>query len=123
MDPKTRQVSDVRHEIVAVGSSTSASRAESFVQEHCSSSKGIKTYGSYVDFLKDEVSPSYSPPSVYLPPSAPVESQLTLHLGACDVSRTFKQSTSALLTVSIGPTPATAFWLESQSWALLEAGG
>ncbi|RDW71381.1 hypothetical protein BP6252_07944 [Coleophoma cylindrospora] len=51
-DPATRDVSDVAHEIVAVASSSSASRAEDFIKEvKCPGSP--KAYGSYHELVND----------------------------------------------------------------------
>ncbi|KJZ75063.1 hypothetical protein HIM_05549 [Hirsutella minnesotensis 3608] len=51
-DPATREVHDVRHEIAAVSSSTSADKARDFVKRIDGPST-IKTYGSYAELVAD----------------------------------------------------------------------
>lgn len=52
LDPATRQVHDVKHDVVAVASSTSKERAEQFVKENkCKES--TRAYGSYDELVKD----------------------------------------------------------------------
>jgi predicted dehydrogenase len=52
IDPSTRSVQDVRHEVVAAASSSSASRAQSFLTDlHAPSS--AKAYGSYQELVND----------------------------------------------------------------------
>ncbi|KAH7120637.1 hypothetical protein EDB81DRAFT_847899 [Dactylonectria macrodidyma] len=53
VDPKTRDVTDVRHELVAAASSSSISRAEQFLRE-CDAPSHAKAYGSYADLAADE---------------------------------------------------------------------
>ncbi|CAL8579407.1 hypothetical protein XPA_005156 [Xanthoria parietina] len=53
IDPSTRNVSDVKHEVKAVASSTSADRAKKFLQE-CKVPEGAAAYGSYEDLVKDK---------------------------------------------------------------------
>lgn len=107
IDPKTREVQDIIHQIVAVGSSSGLDRAQDFVKEHCNNDPNVKAYGNYKDFLADEVSfPQYH--STW---PAGHSSHPSLN------HRTFKSSTLARRTVSIGPTPGIAFLLASQ-WAL-----
>ncbi len=48
----TRGVTDVSHEIVAIGSQTSIKKARDFAEER--DVKGAKYYDNYDDFLKDE---------------------------------------------------------------------
>ncbi|RSL95628.1 hypothetical protein CDV31_013797 [Fusarium ambrosium] len=52
VDPNTRSVSDIRHELVATASSTSKSRAEEFLR-HCDAPAHAKAYGSYADLVQD----------------------------------------------------------------------
>jgi dihydrodiol dehydrogenase / D-xylose 1-dehydrogenase (NADP) len=58
IDPNTRDVSDVRHSITAVASSTSKERAEEFIKDvgadKQSDVKNVAAYGNYDDFVKDE---------------------------------------------------------------------
>ncbi|KAF7547920.1 hypothetical protein G7046_g8854 [Stylonectria norvegica] len=51
-DPAAREVSDVRHEIVAVASSTSSERAGSFI-EKIDGPSSAKLYGSYHELVAD----------------------------------------------------------------------
>ncbi|RCI17448.1 hypothetical protein L249_2424 [Ophiocordyceps polyrhachis-furcata BCC 54312] len=51
-DPSSRDVSDVRHELVAVASSTSTSRATSFINGLDGADKA-KPYGSYAELVSD----------------------------------------------------------------------
>jgi len=55
LDPSTRGVSDVRHVVTAVASSSSVSSAEKFVANFVSPSQSTKsaTYGSYEELVKD----------------------------------------------------------------------
>lgn len=52
LDPLSRGVKDIKHEIVAIGSSTSANKAKNFAD--AVGIEGARYYGSYEDFLKDE---------------------------------------------------------------------
>ncbi|KAK2589791.1 D-xylose 1-dehydrogenase (NADP(+)) [Conoideocrella luteorostrata] len=51
-DPTSRDVHDVRHEIVAVSSSTSADRAAAFIKK-IDGPSSAKTYGSYGELVAD----------------------------------------------------------------------
>lgn len=51
--PSTRSVHDVRHGVVAAASSTSASRAQSFLTE-LNAPSSAKAYGSYTDLVNDQ---------------------------------------------------------------------
>lgn len=51
-DPACREVHDVRHEIVAVSSSTSVGRAVEFVTK-IDGPSSVKTYGSYAELVAD----------------------------------------------------------------------
>lgn len=52
-DPKERGVTDLKHQVVAVSSSTSTKKAEDFRSKTgCPSS--VKAYGSYEDLVKDK---------------------------------------------------------------------
>lgn len=57
VDPSTRDVSDVRHSITAVASSTSKQRAEEFIKDvgadKQSDVETVTPYGNYSDFVKD----------------------------------------------------------------------
>lgn len=53
VDPKTRDVHDVAHTVVAAASSSSKSRAEEFLR-NVSAPLSAKAYGSYDDLLKDD---------------------------------------------------------------------
>ncbi|KAL8667997.1 MAG: hypothetical protein Q9168_007134 [Polycauliona sp. 1 TL-2023] len=53
LDPSTRHVSDVKHEVKAVASSTSADRAKKFLEE-CKVPEGAAAYGSYEELVKDK---------------------------------------------------------------------
>ncbi|KAF7547018.1 hypothetical protein G7Z17_g8021 [Cylindrodendrum hubeiense] len=52
VDPSTRSVTDVRHELVAAASSSSITRAEQFLRE-CDAPSHAKAYGSYQDLAAD----------------------------------------------------------------------
>lgn len=52
IDPLTRKVDDVKHEIVAVASSTSVERAKEFIQTNKCPSQ-TKPFGSYEEMVKD----------------------------------------------------------------------
>ncbi|KAL8702879.1 MAG: hypothetical protein Q9201_003942 [Fulgogasparrea decipioides] len=52
LDPSTRDVSDVKHEVKAVASSSSADRARKFIQD-CKVPEGAAAYGSYEELVKD----------------------------------------------------------------------
>lgn len=52
-DPAIRDVSDVRHEIAAVASSSSESRATDFIKT-INGPSTIKTYGSYAELVVDK---------------------------------------------------------------------
>lgn len=68
VDPKTREVSDVKHKIVAVGSRSKES-AEKFVEavwkkaEITEGKEDVATHGSYEDLVADQVRWSFLPPS------------------------------------------------------------
>lgn len=53
IDPSTRNVSDIKHEVKAVASSSSADRAKKFLEE-CKVPEGAAAYGSYEDLVKDK---------------------------------------------------------------------
>ncbi|KAL8844053.1 MAG: hypothetical protein Q9176_001459 [Flavoplaca citrina] len=53
LDPSTRDVSDVKHEVKAVASSSSADRAKKFLEE-CKVPEGAAAYGSYEELVKDK---------------------------------------------------------------------
>ena len=53
LDPSTRDVSDVKHEVKAVASSSSADRAKKFLEE-CKVPDGAAAYGSYEELVKDK---------------------------------------------------------------------
>ncbi|KAI4246027.1 MAG: hypothetical protein L6R42_010041, partial [Xanthoria sp. 1 TBL-2021] len=53
LDPSTRNVSDVKHEVKAVASSSSADRAKKFLEE-CKVPEGAAAYGSYEELVQDE---------------------------------------------------------------------
>src|SRR5438046_4644956 len=53
VDPKTRNVSDVKHEIVAAASSKSAEQAKNFLQE-CGVPLPAAAYGSYAELVADK---------------------------------------------------------------------
>ncbi|KAL8950167.1 MAG: hypothetical protein Q9222_003795, partial [Ikaeria aurantiellina] len=53
LDPSTRDVSDVKHEVKAVASSSSIDRAKKFLQE-CKVPEGAAAYGSYDELVKDK---------------------------------------------------------------------
>ncbi|KAF4987106.1 hypothetical protein FDECE_15589 [Fusarium decemcellulare] len=52
LDPKTRGVEGIKHTVVAAASSTSSSRAESFIKDVGAPSTA-KAYGSYEELVKD----------------------------------------------------------------------
>ena len=52
VDPKTRNVTTVKHTIVAAASSSSKSRAEHFLED-VGAPTSAKAYGSYEDLVKD----------------------------------------------------------------------
>ncbi|PWY99033.1 NAD(P)-binding protein [Testicularia cyperi] len=52
VDPSTRGVSDVKHEVVAAASSSSASRADDFLKE-IGAGSSAKGYGSYEEMVRD----------------------------------------------------------------------
>lgn len=52
IDPKTRDVSDVSHTVVAAASSSSADRAKKFLEE-CGCPSDAKAYGSYKELVND----------------------------------------------------------------------
>ena len=52
-NPATRGVHDVRHEVVAVASSTSAQRAADFLTTVKAPPGNVKTYGSYHELVAD----------------------------------------------------------------------
>ncbi|KAF5000302.1 hypothetical protein FDECE_11250 [Fusarium decemcellulare] len=52
LDPGTRGVTDIRHELVAVAASSSISKAEIFLQD-CDAPSHAKAYGSYQDLAAD----------------------------------------------------------------------
>ena len=53
LDPSTRDVSDVKHTVVAAASSSSAERAKKFLQE-CNCPSDAVAYGSYAELVKDK---------------------------------------------------------------------
>lgn len=53
VDPKTRDVHDIEHTLVAAASSSSKSRAEEFLR-NVSAPSSAKGYGSYEELLRDE---------------------------------------------------------------------
>lgn len=53
IDPSTRDVSDIKHTVVAAASSSSADRAKKFLEE-CKCSPSAKAYGSYEELVKDK---------------------------------------------------------------------
>ena len=53
IDPSTRDVSDIKHTVVAAASSSSADRAKQFLQE-CKCPSSAKGYGSYEELVKDK---------------------------------------------------------------------
>ncbi|KAG5802818.1 hypothetical protein H9Q74_008051 [Fusarium xylarioides] len=52
IDPSTRSVTDIRHELVAAASSSSKTKAEEFLS-HCDAPTYAKAYGSYVELVND----------------------------------------------------------------------
>src|SRR5436305_11904701 len=53
VDPKTRNVNNVKHEVVAAASSKSAEQAKKFLQE-CGVPSSAAAYGSYADLVADK---------------------------------------------------------------------
>ena len=53
IDPSTRDVSDVKHTVVAAASSSSADRAKKFLEE-CKCPPSATAYGSYEELVKDK---------------------------------------------------------------------
>ena len=53
IDPSTRNVSDIKHTVVAAASSSSADRAKMFLEE-CKCPSSAKAYGSYEELVKDK---------------------------------------------------------------------
>lgn len=53
LDPSTRGVTDVNHRIVAVGSSSSRSKAQEFVKAFIGEDSGARGYGSYAEVVND----------------------------------------------------------------------
>ncbi|KAF2818555.1 NAD(P)-binding protein [Ophiobolus disseminans] len=53
IDPSTRAVHDVRHEVVAAGSSSAASRAQDFLTS-LNAPSSAKAYGSYKELVEDD---------------------------------------------------------------------
>ncbi|KAK7207387.1 NAD(P)-binding protein [Myxozyma melibiosi] len=53
LDPSTRDVSDVKHEVVAIGS-RSLEKAQKFVDEFAPGQTGIRLYGDYESVLSDK---------------------------------------------------------------------
>lgn len=53
LDPATRDVSDVRHQIVAAASSTSSTRAQEFLAKVGADTSGARAYGSYEELVND----------------------------------------------------------------------
>lgn len=53
LDPSTRDVSDLKHTVVAAASSSSAERAQKFLQE-CNCLSSAVAYGSYAELVKDK---------------------------------------------------------------------
>ncbi|KAJ4256035.1 hypothetical protein NW762_009109 [Fusarium torreyae] len=52
VDPSTRSVTDLRHELVAAASSSSKVKAEEFLR-HCNAPTHAKAYGSYDELVND----------------------------------------------------------------------
>ncbi|KAF2013010.1 dimeric dihydrodiol dehydrogenase [Aaosphaeria arxii CBS 175.79] len=52
IDPRTRGVEDIEHELIAVASSTSKTKATAFLQS-CDAPSRAKAYGNYADLLED----------------------------------------------------------------------
>lgn len=71
VDPKTRNVHDVAHRIVAVGS-RSQDKAREFIDDHIGGNAGVKAYGSYDEVYQDrEVDAVYiGTPHTYHYPNA-----------------------------------------------------
>ncbi len=53
VDPSTREVTDVKHTVVAAASSSSAERAKKFLQD-CKCPSDAAAYGSYAELVKDK---------------------------------------------------------------------
>ncbi len=53
-DPVVRGVTDVRHEVTAVASSTSAARAQKFIDDHGATATAV-AYGSYDELVKGQI--------------------------------------------------------------------
>lgn len=53
LDPKSRDVTDIQHDVVAVASSTSADRASAFIKKLGCKPDTTKAYGSYEELVKD----------------------------------------------------------------------
>jgi len=53
LDPKTRDVTDVQHQIVAVGSSSDVQKAKDFIAKIKPDLSGVSYYGNYDDLVKD----------------------------------------------------------------------
>ncbi|KAI9880475.1 MAG: hypothetical protein M1830_002827 [Pleopsidium flavum] len=53
VDPSTREVTDVKHTVVAAASSSSAERAKKFLQD-CKCPPDAAAYGSYTELVKDK---------------------------------------------------------------------
>ncbi|KAK7402693.1 hypothetical protein QQX98_011557 [Neonectria punicea] len=52
VDPRTRGVTDIRHELVAASLSSSKSKAETFLQQ-CDAPPHARAYGSYAELARD----------------------------------------------------------------------
>ncbi|KAM0547264.1 hypothetical protein ACHAPJ_010526 [Fusarium lateritium] len=52
VDPSTRSVTDIRHELIAAASSSSKVKAEEFLR-HCDAPSHAKAYGSYDELVND----------------------------------------------------------------------
>ncbi len=53
LDPSSRDVSDIKHTVVAAASSSSAERAQKFLQE-CNCPSDAAAYGSYTELVNDQ---------------------------------------------------------------------
>ncbi|KAG8687432.1 hypothetical protein FRC11_007246, partial [Ceratobasidium sp. 423] len=53
LDPKTRNVTDVIHKVVAVGS-RDVTKAQEFIDKHASASPETKAYGNYEEVVGDK---------------------------------------------------------------------
>lgn len=53
LDPSTRDVSDIKHTVVATASSSSAARAKKFLEE-CNCPSDAVAYRSYMELVKDK---------------------------------------------------------------------